>query len=92
MGFIRALLAVEIGFGIAPVPQAGPLYAVLPGRPGNPLGARLIRLEGGSLIYGTNAPKSIGNAALFGCIRLVNDDIVDLAQRVSVGGRVVVSN
>ncbi len=65
---------------------------VLPGRPGNPLGARLIQLEDGSSIHGTNAPKSIGSAALFGCIRLVNDDIADLAQRVSVGGRVVVSN
>jgi lipoprotein-anchoring transpeptidase ErfK/SrfK len=65
---------------------------ILPGRSGNPLGARLIGLEDGNSIHGTNAPKSIGNSALFGCIRLVNDDIVDLYQRASIGGRVVVSN
>ncbi len=65
---------------------------VLPGGPGNPLGARLLGFEDGNSIHGTNAPKSIGNSAVFGCIRLVNDDVVDLYQRVPVGGRVVISN
>ena len=65
---------------------------VMPGGPGNPLGARLLALEDGNSIHGTNAPKSIGNSAVFGCIRLVNDDVVDLYQRVPIGGRVVVSN
>jgi lipoprotein-anchoring transpeptidase ErfK/SrfK len=65
---------------------------VLPGGPGNPLGARLLGFEDGNSIHGTNAPKSIGNSAVFGCIRLVNDDVIDLYQRVPVGGRVVISN
>jgi lipoprotein-anchoring transpeptidase ErfK/SrfK len=65
---------------------------VMPGGPGNPLGARLLALEDGNSIHGTNAPKAIGNPAVFGCIRLVNDDVVDLYQRVPVGGRVVVTN
>ena len=62
------------------------------GGPGNPLGARLLALEDGNSIHGTNAPKAIGNPAVFGCVRLVNDDVVDLYQRVPVGGRVVVTN
>jgi lipoprotein-anchoring transpeptidase ErfK/SrfK len=65
---------------------------VMPGGPGNPLGARLLALEDGNSIHGTNAPKAIGNPAVFGCIRLVNDDVVDLYQRVPVGGRVVVTH
>jgi lipoprotein-anchoring transpeptidase ErfK/SrfK len=65
---------------------------VLPGGPGNPLGARVLALEDGNSIHGTNAPKSIGSSAMFGCIRLVNDDVVDLYQRVPIGGRVVLNN
>lgn len=60
------------------------------GGPGNPLGARLIELDDGSTrIHGTNAPKTIGNSVNSGCIRLVNDDIVDLYNRVAAGTRVV---
>lgn len=65
---------------------------VMPGGPGNPLGARLLGLEDGNSIHGTNAPKSIGGIAVFGCIRLVNDDAIDLYQRVPVGGHVVINN
>jgi lipoprotein-anchoring transpeptidase ErfK/SrfK len=66
--------------------------APMPGQPGNPLGARLLALDdGASRINGTNAPKSIGNAVSFGCIRLVNDDIVDLYNRVKVSTPVVVN-
>ncbi len=65
--------------------------AMMPGGPGNPLGARLLALDdGASRINGTNAPKSIGNAVSFGCIRLANDDIVDLYGRVKVSTSVVV--
>jgi len=65
--------------------------AMMPGGPGNPLGARLLALDdGASRINGTNAPKTIGNAVSFGCIRLVNDDIVDLYNRVKVSTPVVV--
>lgn len=62
----------------------------LPGGPGNPLGARVLALDdGSSRINGTNAPKTIGTSVIFGCIRLVNDDIVDLYGRVPDGTRVI---
>jgi lipoprotein-anchoring transpeptidase ErfK/SrfK len=67
--------------------------AMLPGGPGNPLGARLIGLDDGiSRIHGTNAPKTIGNFLNTGCIRLVNDDVVDLYNRVAMDGRVVLND
>ena len=66
--------------------------AAMPGGPGNPLGARLLALDDGtSRIHGTNAPKTIGNTVAFGCIRLANDDIVDLYNRVKVSTPVVVN-
>jgi lipoprotein-anchoring transpeptidase ErfK/SrfK len=64
----------------------------MPGGPGNPLGARLLALDdGSSRIHGTNAPKTIGSFVSFGCIRLANDDIADLASRVQVSTPVVVN-
>jgi lipoprotein-anchoring transpeptidase ErfK/SrfK len=67
--------------------------AMLPGGPGNPLGARLIGLDDGiSRIHGTNAPKTIGNFLNTGCIRLVNDDVVDLYNRVAMDVRVVLND
>jgi lipoprotein-anchoring transpeptidase ErfK/SrfK len=63
------------------------------GGPGNPLGAAALYFEDMKpTIHGTNSPKMIGQAPAIGCIRLVNDDIVDLEKRVQVGGRVVVLN
>jgi lipoprotein-anchoring transpeptidase ErfK/SrfK len=60
------------------------------GGPGNPLGARVMTLDDGpSSIHGTNAPKVIGTSVTFGCIRLVNDDIVDLYNRVQVSTAVI---
>jgi lipoprotein-anchoring transpeptidase ErfK/SrfK len=57
----------------------------------NPLGARALYL-GSSLyrIHGSNEPDSIGHAVSSGCIRLLNEDVVDLYRRVSVGTKVVV--
>ena len=57
----------------------------------NPLGARAMYI-GGSLyrIHGSNEPESIGQAVSSGCIRMLNDDVVDLYGRVRVGSRVVV--
>ena len=57
----------------------------------NPLGARALYL-GGSLyrIHGSNEPDSIGQAVSSGCIRMLNEDVVDLYRRVSVGTKVVV--
>jgi lipoprotein-anchoring transpeptidase ErfK/SrfK len=61
----------------------------------NPLGARALYLyrDGKDTLYrihGTNEPWSIGKAASSGCIRLFNQDILDLHKRVSSGSRVVV--
>jgi lipoprotein-anchoring transpeptidase ErfK/SrfK len=61
------------------------------GGEGNPLGARALYL-GQTLyrIHGTNQPSTIGQFVSSGCIRLTNDDIVDLYGRVNIGTRVVV--
>jgi L,D-transpeptidase catalytic domain len=61
------------------------------GGEGNPLGARALYL-GQTLyqIHGTNQPSTIGTFVSSGCIRLTNEDIVDLYGRVQVGTRVVV--
>jgi lipoprotein-anchoring transpeptidase ErfK/SrfK len=57
----------------------------------NPLGARALYL-GGSLyrIHGSNEPETIGQAVSSGCIRMTNEDVIDLYERVKVGTRVVV--
>jgi lipoprotein-anchoring transpeptidase ErfK/SrfK len=63
----------------------------MPGGPDNPLGARALYL-GSSLyrIHGTNEPHTIGRAVSSGCIRMLNEDVIDLYERVKVGTRVVV--
>jgi lipoprotein-anchoring transpeptidase ErfK/SrfK len=63
----------------------------MPGGPDNPLGARAMYL-GSSLyrIHGSNEPETIGQAVSSGCIRMLNDDVMDLYSRVKVGTRVVV--
>ncbi|CAI9408833.1 putative L,D-transpeptidase ErfK/SrfK [Pleomorphomonas sp. T1.2MG-36] len=65
------------------------------GGEGNPLGARALYLfEGGKdtlyRIHGTNEPASIGKAMSSGCIRLMNEDIIDLYNRVPAGASVIV--
>ncbi|MFN7027103.1 MAG: L,D-transpeptidase, partial [Pseudorhizobium sp.] len=67
------------------------LPASMEGGPANPLGARAMYL--GSTLYrihGTNAPWSIGSAVSSGCIRMRNEDVVDLYERVKVGTKVIV--
>ena len=60
------------------------------GSPHNPMGVRALTLSGDQYaIHGTNRPGSIGTAASFGCIRMYNQDIVDLYDRVQVGTPVV---
>jgi lipoprotein-anchoring transpeptidase ErfK/SrfK len=57
----------------------------------NPLGARAMYLSGTFYrIHGTNAPSTIGSRATAGCIRMANEDVVDLYDRVKVGTKVVV--
>jgi lipoprotein-anchoring transpeptidase ErfK/SrfK len=61
------------------------------GGPGNPLGARAMYL-GGTVyrIHGTNAPSTIGGHVSSGCIRMINEDVIDLYSRVNVGTKVIV--
>ncbi|MEH3118594.1 MAG: L,D-transpeptidase [Methylorubrum populi] len=61
------------------------------GSPGNPMGVAAMTLRGGEYaIHGTNRPNSIGTFASYGCIRMYNQDIADLFERVSVGTQVYV--
>ncbi|NVN88350.1 MAG: L,D-transpeptidase [Rhodopseudomonas sp.] len=66
---------------------------VIPGgSPSNPMGVAAMTLAGGEYaIHGTNRPGSVGGFVSYGCIRMLNADITDLYQRVSVGTTVVVS-
>jgi lipoprotein-anchoring transpeptidase ErfK/SrfK len=63
----------------------------VPGGPENPLGARALYL-GDTLyrIHGTNEEHTIGEPVSSGCIRMLNDDVIDLYERVRVGAQVVV--
>lgn len=61
------------------------------GAPNNPMGARALTLDLDEYaIHGTNRPGSIGTYASYGCIRMLNEDIVDLYDQVTIGTRVVV--
>lgn len=67
----------------------------MPGGPENPLGARALYLYANGedtlfRIHGTNDPKSIGKAMSSGCIRMLNEDVADLFERVPVGATVIV--
>jgi lipoprotein-anchoring transpeptidase ErfK/SrfK len=68
------------------------LPVVMVGGPENPLGARALYL--GSTLYrihGTNRPDTIGKAMSSGCIRMRNEDVTDLYERVKIGAKVIVS-
>ncbi|MET4802235.1 L,D-transpeptidase [Bradyrhizobium sp. LB11.1] len=61
------------------------------GGPTNPLGARAMYLgETDYRIHGTNKPDTIGKRVSSGCIRLTNEDVTDLYERVKVGAKVIV--
>lgn len=67
------------------------LPAFMPGGESNPLGARALYI--GSTLYrihGTNQPWTIGGTVSSGCIRLTNDDVMDLYARIQIGTKVVV--
>jgi lipoprotein-anchoring transpeptidase ErfK/SrfK len=68
------------------------LPAFVEGGPANPMGARALYL-GTSLyrIHGSNEPKTIGRAVSSGCIRMSNEDVIDLYDRVPIGSTVVVT-
>ena len=65
------------------------------GGPDNPLGARALYLWQGNKdtlyrIHGTNEPETIGRSVSSGCIRMLNQDVIDLYQRTPLGAKVVV--
>jgi lipoprotein-anchoring transpeptidase ErfK/SrfK len=75
--------------------RLGPYPSRVAGGPRNPLGARALYLyEGGKdtlyRIHGTNQPEYIGQAISSGCIRMTNEDVIDLYDRVKQGATVVV--
>jgi lipoprotein-anchoring transpeptidase ErfK/SrfK len=62
------------------------------GSPRNPMGVAAMTLHGGQYaIHGTNVPGSVGGFVSYGCIRMYNQDISDLFNRVSVGTPVMVT-
>jgi len=68
---------------------------VMPGGPGNPLGARALYLFQNGVdtyfrIHGTTQPKSIGQSVSSGCIRMLNAHVEDLYERVPIGAKVTV--
>jgi lipoprotein-anchoring transpeptidase ErfK/SrfK len=75
--------------------RLGPYPARVAGGPANPLGARAIYLYQDNKdtlyrIHGTNQPEYIGQAISSGCIRMTNEDVIDLYDRVKPGAIVVV--
>jgi len=79
------------GMRMAAKAKGKPLPKVVPGGPNNPLGARAIYLGRSQYrIHGTTAPQSIGKAASSGCIRMLNEHVIDLYDRVELRARVVV--
>jgi lipoprotein-anchoring transpeptidase ErfK/SrfK len=75
--------------------RLGPYPARVAGGPANPLGARALYLYAGNKdtlyrVHGTNQPEYIGQAISSGCIRMTNEDVIDLYERVKQGATVVV--
>jgi lipoprotein-anchoring transpeptidase ErfK/SrfK len=75
--------------------RLGPLPSYVEGGPANPMGARGIYLYQGNKdtlfrIHGTNQPEYIGQAISSGCIRMTNEDVIDLYKRVKMGTPVIV--
>jgi lipoprotein-anchoring transpeptidase ErfK/SrfK len=75
--------------------RLGPLPNYVEGGARNPMGARALYLYSGGKdtlyrIHGTNQPEYIGHAISSGCIRMTNEDVIDLYRRVKIGTIVVV--
>ncbi|MEW7007515.1 MULTISPECIES: L,D-transpeptidase [unclassified Lentilitoribacter] len=67
----------------------------VPGGPKNPLGARALYLYQGNVdtyyrIHGTTSPRSIGRSVSNGCIRMINEHVIDLYDRVPLNTKVIV--
>ena len=72
--------------------RPGSAAVIIPGgAPNNPMGAAALTLSGYRYaIHGTNRPSSIGTFASAGCLRMLNADVLDLFERVSIGTPVLV--
>src|SRR5262249_23185257 len=75
--------------------RLGPLPSYVEGGARNPMGARGLYLYAGGKdtlyrIHGTHQPEYIGHAISSGCIRMTNEDVIDLYSRVRIGATVVV--
>jgi lipoprotein-anchoring transpeptidase ErfK/SrfK len=75
--------------------RLGPLPSYVEGGARNPMGSRGLYLYAGGKdtlyrIHGTNQPEYIGHAISSGCIRMTNEDVIDLYNRVRLGATVVV--
>jgi lipoprotein-anchoring transpeptidase ErfK/SrfK len=75
--------------------RLGDIPDFVSGGPHNPMGARALYLYQGSKdtlfrVHGTNQPEHIGQAISSGCIRMTNEDVIDLYTRVRIGAPVVV--
>ena len=75
--------------------RLGPLPTYVTGGPHNPMGARGMYLYSNNKdtlyrIHGTNQPELIGSAVSSGCIRMTNEDAIDLYNHVKVGNMVIV--
>jgi lipoprotein-anchoring transpeptidase ErfK/SrfK len=82
---------------IARTPELAKWEKGQPGGPTNPLGARALYLttngvDYGYRIHGTPEWQSIGSSASSGCIRMINQDVIDLFARVPAGAKVIVLN
>ncbi|MCR4283411.1 MAG: L,D-transpeptidase [Bauldia sp.] len=76
-------------------PRLKPYADGMDGGPSNPLGARALYLWADNKdtlyrIHGTNEPSSIGKAVSSGCVRMLDQDIIDLYERVPLGTKVIV--
>ena len=80
---------------VARDPRLTPISKGMDGGLRNPLGARAMYLWAGGhdtlyRIHGTNQPSSIGRAVSSGCVRMFNQDVIDLYERVPPGAKVIV--
>ncbi len=75
-------------------PESLPYKTGMPGGPNNPLGARALYIYTPSgtdspyRVHGTSDPSTIGSAVSSGCVRLIDQDVIDLYGRVPVGAKI----
>ena len=86
---------VAVGKASTPTPQGNWTIVSKAMNPGGAFGARWMRLSvpwGGYGIHGTNNPKSIGKAASHGCVRMYNEDVIEIYPLTPVGTPVTIVN